>query len=190
MEVNDTQFTSAVENMLMAFNVDLNDENFKDTPKRVLKAFKEMLAWQDESKRSKALDEIFTKSFPSTYRGVVAQKSIKTISMCPHHLQPIHYKIDIGYIAKSKALGLSKLARIAEILSSRLVLQETLTQDLADVMYTKLDTAGVMVVVNGVHGCMTNRGVKQDIVTTTSSIKGLFEGDIPLRQEFLSLINQ
>jgi len=173
--------------MLQSMGIDLTDENFKDTPKRVAKAYAEILRHQDDNDRKNFLLTIKDKSFPTTYHGIVAQKRIKAISMCPHHMQPIHYEIDIGYVAKDRALGLSKITRIAEALAARMVLQETLTDDIADFFEKEINTKGVIVIVRGKHGCMTNRGVKQDIVTTTSSIRGIFEKDPPLRQEFLAL---
>jgi len=176
-----------VRQMLFAMGVDLEDENFKDTPKRVAKAFGEILKWQDDNDRKNFLLSIKDKSFPTSYGGIVAQKRIKAVSMCPHHMQPIHYEIDIGYVAEDRALGLSKITRIAEALAARMVLQETLTDDIADFFEKEINTKGVIVIVRGKHGCMTNRGVKQEIVTTTSSVRGLFEDDAPLRQEFLTL---
>lgn len=178
-----------IEIVLNAMGIDLTDKNFKDTPKRVAKAYQEILRFQDNQDLSSYIEGILDKSFPTTYKGIVGQKNIKAISMCPHHMQPIHYSIDIGYVADKNALGLSKITRIAEAQAARMVLQETLTESIANVFDKDLGTSGVMVVVRGKHGCMTNRGVRQDIVTTTSVVKGIFEYDSPLRQEFLTLNN-
>lgn len=177
----------AVDIMLRAMGIDMADENFKDTPKRVAKAYSEILRYQDKNDLDSFLLTIIDKSFPTDYTGIVAQKKIKAISMCPHHMQPIHYEIDIGYVAKDKALGLSKITRAVEALAARMVLQETLTDDIADFFAYKIKAKGVIIIVRGKHGCMSNRGVKQEIVTTTSSIRGIFEEDWPLRQEFLAL---
>lgn len=177
----------SVKDTLEAMGIDLTDENFKDTPNRVARAYGEILMWQDDIERQNYIETILQKSFPTTYHGIVAQKNIKTVSMCPHHMQPIQYSIDIGYVADKKALGLSKLVRIADTLSGRMVLQETLTEEIARVFYNQLMTKGVIVIVRGKHGCMTNRGVKQDVVTTTSTVLGIFEKDTALRQEFLAL---
>lgn len=177
----------AIEKVLYALDIDLKDENFKDTPKRVAKAFQEILRYQHTGDLKTHLESILIKSFPTEYKGIVAQKAIKAISMCPHHMQPIQYEVDIGYIADRKALGLSKIVRIVTALASRMVLQETFTEDIASVFHDELQTEGVIVIVRGKHGCMTNRGVKQDVITTTSSIRGIFEDDIALRQEFLTL---
>lgn len=177
----------AVKIMLESLGVDLTDVNYKDTPKRVEKAFREILRFQGNQDLSSYMEMIVSKSFPTSYKGIVAQKGIKAISMCPHHMQPIHYTIDIGYVADEVALGLSKITRIAEAQAARMVLQETLTEDIANVFAKDLGSAGVIVIVRGKHGCMTNRGVKQEIVTTTSVVKGIFEDDVALRQEFLTL---
>jgi GTP cyclohydrolase I len=179
----------AVKIMLEAMSIDLTDPNYKDTPKRVAKAYAEILRFQNPQDLKSYMESILSKSFPADYKGIVSQKGIKSVSMCPHHMQPIHYSIDIGYVAAGDALGLSKITRIAEAQSARMVLQETLTEDIANIFANELGSAGVMVIVRGKHGCMTNRGVKQEVITTTSVVKGLFVNDAPLRQEFLALNN-
>lgn len=173
--------------MLEGLGCNLEDANFKDTPKRVAKALIEILDGQD--KLEEKIQKIFSKSFPTSYKGMVTQKNIKAIGMCPHHMQPIQYMIDIGYIPNGEALGLSKLVRLAELLAARMVLQETLTQDIVEVMMKNLNARGAIAVVRGSHGCMVNRGVKQEVITTTSSISGTFEGDFAARQEFFMLNN-
>ena len=183
--MNDQKIKLAIESLLDGLGVNWpGDQNFHETPTRVLKAYKEILIGQDNEKE---VEKIFAKSFPTTYKGLVAQKGIKTTGMCPHHLLPIKYSIDIGYIANNQALGLSKLVRISKLLSARLVLQETLTQDIVDAFVNNLKVAGVIVVVRGEHGCMCHRGVNQNVITTTSSIYGTFDGDYAARQEFLTL---
>ncbi len=95
---------------------------------------------------------------------------------------------DIAYIAEDYALGLSKFGRVAQLLSKRPVLQETLTQDILDTFVNQLKPKGVMVVVRGSHGCMSYRGIKQNSTIITSSVSGVFEKDLGARQEFLALI--
>jgi GTP cyclohydrolase I len=180
--------------VLQALGVDIQDENFAETPERVAKMYAEMFQFQDKEKRDRELDKIFSKTFPTKYKGLVAEKNIITKSCCPHHLQPITYSIDIGYIAngndfdKATAVGLSKIARTAIVHSKRAVLQEEVTQDIHDEFVNRLNPKGVIIIVRGQHGCMSNRGIQQDITTITSSISGIFENDIPARQEFLTLI--
>jgi GTP cyclohydrolase I len=189
-EFTQASMENAVEIVLRDLGVDLEDENFQETPKRVVKAYREILRFQNQKTLDAFISETLKKSFPTNYKGIVAQKGIKTISMCPHHMQPIQYEIDLGYVAHKKAIGLSKLTRIVEAMSARMVLQESLTQDIAKVFNDgKLGADGVIVIVRGKHGCMTNRGVKQDLVTTTSTVLGIFESDVALRQEFLALNN-
>lgn len=174
--------------ILEGLGCSVEDENFKETPQRVRKAFEEILAYQDKVKLEKRIKEIISKSFPTEYRGIVAQKHIQTVSMCPHHMQPIKYSIDLAYIPKERAVGLSKLVRLTQALSARMELQESLTHDLADVLYQDLDSEGSIVVVRGEHGCMTNRGVRQSVITTTSAVRGIFETDKMARDEFLQII--
>lgn len=172
--------------MLEGLGLDILDPNLVETPKRVAKAYAEMLDGMNKEGEIKAL---FMKSFPSVYSGIIKQTDIRTVSVCPHHFLPITYSIDIGYVStKGKMLGLSKLTRLSEILSHRAVLQEDLTDTIASTLMKELDADGVMVVVRGIHGCMSFRGVGQPNVTTiTSSIKGTFEDDLGLRQEFINL---
>lgn len=169
------------------FGIDLSDENFKDTPTRVAKAYYEILRGQDNNYLQAELLEIFSKSFPTEYHGIVAQHSIHTVGMCPHHMQPIQYYIDFGYIANKNAIGLSKIIRVVSLLSARMDLQETLTHNIVEVFKKYLNPDGVIVIVRGSHGCMTNRGVKQPVLTTTSSVTGIFDTDSAARAEFLSL---
>lgn len=190
MEMDDfvlDKMHTAFSTILECLGANLEDENFRDTPKRIVKSLREILRWQNEKQLQEYVKKILETSFPTTYKGVVAQKDIKATSMCPHHMQPIHYVVDIGYVANERALGLSKMVRLVEAMPARFELQESFTQRLGLAFYKGLKTKGVMVIVKGSHGCMENRGVKQDIITTTSSVFGIFEEDIALRQEFLTL---
>lgn len=186
--MDENKIIAATIKLLDAVGVDQTDANFQDTPKRVARAYKEMLEGQDVATLNETLQKIFKSSFPSTYKGMVIARNVKAIGMCPHHLLPITYNIDIVYISDRMALGLSKMARVARLLAKRLTLQETLTQDIADAFMTHLNVKGVMVVVKGTHGCMKYRGIKEDSMVITSSIAGLFETDFAARQEALALI--
>lgn len=160
------------------------DENFKDTPKRVAKAFYELLEGSINTEQK--LDDALQAKFPSQYPGIVVQGNIETVSLCPHHMLPIKNKIHIAYMASDKVVGLSKLARVAEILSRRLVMQEDLTNDIANAILKRLNPKGVAVIVEAEHSCMTIRGAQQShALTTTMVVEGCFKYDPNIKKEFL-----
>jgi len=176
---------------LIELGTDLKDSNFKDTAERVAKATLEMLAFEDPELFANEINHLFSKSFPSKYDGMVIVDNIKSKSICPHHMLPVKYVVDVGYISKSgSAIGISKLPRLVKMLAQRRVLQETYTDEIASILAHRLQAEGVMVIVRGDHTCMTCRGTNEtDASTTTSSVYGLFKNDLGARQEFLSLIN-
>lgn len=190
LKFKDSQIVRGVRLILDGLRVNLKDENFIGTPERVLRSFHELFEGQG-SDISKQLDDIFSASFPSEYSGIVIVDKIKVFSMCPHHLLPVEYVIDVGYISKHKMIGISKLPRVVELLSRRLVLQESLTNDIVEVLTKRLNADGVMCIVRGKHMCMRMRGIKKpDSDTVTSSVSGVFKKDLGARQEFLSLIKE
>ena len=167
------------------------DVNFENTPERFAK-------WLDVYEGLSKTDVIesiqrhFKAVFPTRNGGLIVQDPIKCFSMCPHHMLLIEYDVYIGYVPEDKAIGLSKLSRIAIDLARYPWIQEDYTSELADRLHEGLGCKGVMVICKGIHNCMRARGVKQpETVTTTSSITGVFakppEGFNP-RQEFLDLI--
>ena len=184
----EAQILRGLRMILDGLRVNLKDENFKGTPERVLRSFYEIYSGQGADLQEQ-IKQIFSTSFPSDYSGMVMVKDIKCFSTCPHHLRDIEYSVDVGYIStKGKMLGLSKIARLVEILAQRLVLQETFTHDIVKYMMKFLQPEGVMVVVKGKHNCMRMRGIKNpDALTTTSSVEGIYKTDVAARQEFLSL---
>jgi GTP cyclohydrolase I len=176
---------------LMSLNKDgyLNgdDPNLVGTPQRMARMYHELLEGARDT--SKKIEDLFQKRFPSKYIGIVAAKDIKVTSVCPHHFLPVNYTIDIGYIPKGQVVGVSKLHRVCKVLAARAVLQEDLTYDIIENMKTYLSPNGAMVIVEGLHGCMTSRGIKQENPIVTSQIYGDFtDGDV--RNEFLALIGR
>jgi len=166
------------------------DPNFKETPERVARAFAEILSGMENPKEQ--IDHVLSKSFPTHYGNMIFSSGIETISMCPHHLLIVKYKITIAYIPVKgiEVIGASKLARIAEILSARPVLQEQLTYDIDATLSKKIQPLGIAVIVSGQHQCMQVRGVKQSGATfETSSMSGVFRSQPETRAEFFSLLN-
>lgn len=166
-----------------------DDPNFKGTPKRIAKAFEEMLFGIENT--AEQVEKTLEKSFPSNYDGIIFSSGIHTVSMCPHHLMLVKYTISVGYIPAigGQVIGASKLARVACILSARPVLQEDLTSNIAEALNRSIKPRGVMVVVSGKHDCMVARGVKQpDATFETSVMTGMFREQAETRAEFFSLL--
>jgi len=154
-----------------------------ETPKR----FEKMLKHFFRGYTKEELDEQI-KVFPTNNDQMVIVKDIECFGMCPHHLLPIIYKVNIGYIPNGFALGLSKLGRIAILLSAKPELQENFTTNIAKELDERLKPLGVMVVVDGIHGCMRCRGVEMNSSTITSDCRGAFRVNNSAREEFLNLI--
>jgi GTP cyclohydrolase I len=183
--VNASKAIRAIRQALVALGIDVADGNFRDTPARVTRMLVEMFEGvykQDE------IGKIVEKSFPTRYKGLIVHDRITVFSLCPHHLLPVEYDVSIGYIA-AKTIGLSKLPRLVELLAKRPVLQETLTEDIADTVEHFLQATAVMVVVRGRHSCMRVRGIKTRDVVTTSAIRGEMEKP-EVRAECLSLMKE
>jgi GTP cyclohydrolase IA len=191
VKFQDEQILAGITAILNGLGLDVNSPNFKDTPQRVLKSYYEIFNGEGEH-LEEAIKELFSKAFPSDYSGIVIVNKIEVFSMCPHHLLPVEYSVDVGYISKTgQMLGISKLPRLVELLASRLVLQETLTDDIVKNLMRHLRADGAIAIVKGKHMCVRMRGVyKPDSDTITSSVAGTFEVDLGARQEFLQLVNR
>ena len=165
--------------------MDIDNENFRETPERVARAYLEILS--GEKNTQEQIEKILEKSFPSKYKGMVIGSDIKVYSVCPHHLLPVSYVVNVGYIPKEKVIGASKLARLVDILAKRAVLQEDFTKDIADWL-EEIEPQGIIVQVKGQHLCMGCRGIKQPQSSIiTSEIRGNFE-DSDVKNEFALLI--
>jgi len=157
------------------------DENFKDTPKRVAKAYSEMMYGLSEI-------ENHVVTFPSDYDGIIHFKDICAVGVCPHHLLPIEYKITFAYIPTREVLGLSKVPRIIKHMAARPVLQEDLTKEIKEYFIHKLAPKGIAVLVKGIHGCMKYRGITEPEEVTTVELYGTFMEIPQTREEFYNLI--
>ena len=171
------------------YGLDLEDENFKGTPERVGRMYEEIFAGLGDTE--KKVEEILDKAFPCSYSQIVLARNVRAYSVCPHHLLPVEYDIDVAYIPEpgGKVLGISKLSRLAVLLARRPVLQEQLTEDITDALMRIQGASGAACIVRGRHFCMIMRGVKQyNSVTVTSSMKGVFMEDPATRNELMNLL--
>lgn len=158
-------------------------EGLKETPKRIIKSWETLF-----SGYGKNPDEVLKTFSEGSCDELVILKDIEFYSTCEHHFLPFYGHVSIGYIPNGKVVGISKLARVAEIYSRRLQIQERMTTQIADSIQTVINPKGVMVVCSAKHFCMTSRGVqKQSSEMTTSAIRGIFSDDSAARQEFLRL---
>jgi len=183
MKSEDAKILNHCIGLVQALNPNyINDPDMKDTPERIYRMYKHFF-------RNEDVEVHFKRKFPTTNDEIVIVKNIEAIGMCPHHFQPIIYKVHIGYIPNEFAIGLSKLARITIALASYPKLQENFTDEIVKMIESHLKPRGVMVVVDGLHGCMRCRGVQQAQSTTiTSSISGVFKSNPSAKEEFLNLI--
>ena len=179
------KIAAGVRLMLEGMGEDPDRDGLKATPERVADFYAELTAgmWDDPKAHIVPLPG-------DSHDEMVLVKDISIASVCEHHLAPFVGKCHIAYIPKGgRIVGLSKLARIAEIFSHRLQVQERLTQQIAQTLFDNLEPIGVMVVIEAEHTCMTLRGVKKPgAVTITSAVLGGFRSDPRTRAEAMSLI--
>ena len=177
----------ATRELLLSFGLDLTDENVKDTPVRVAKMYSEICLPKDLIDAE--VKTILGKTFPTTYDGMVISEGIRTYSLCIHHLLPVQMSVVIGYIPTERVVGLSKLARLADIVSKRPLIQENYTDEIANSIMEVLKPKGAGVYVKGLHYCQTMRGAKQQsALMITTSLRGCFKQDDKCRAEFLQAV--
>lgn len=188
-QIDTSAIQEAVRTILVALGDDPNREGLKDTPKRVAKMYAEVfegMCYTNEEIANK-----FNKCFEEGATGdLVTIADIPIFSYCEHHLALMYnMKVHVGYLPKGKIIGLSKVARIADMVGKRLQLQERIGADIAEVLEMVLGTDDIIVVIEGEHSCMTARGIKKPgTKTRTATLRGVFKTDSDLRAEFYNLI--
>jgi GTP cyclohydrolase IA len=177
---------AAVRELLVALGEDPDRDGLRETPARVVRAYREIFAGLYTDPGS-----VLTTMFDEDHNELVIVKEIPMYSTCEHHLVAFHGVAHVGYIpgADGRVTGLSKIARLVDLYAKRPQVQERLTSQIADAMVQRLDPLGVIVVIEAEHLCMAMRGVrKPGAVTTTSAVRGQFKTDAASRAEALDLI--
>lgn len=184
-DYNRSRVAELVRQLLVEFGEDPEREGLLRTPERVAKAFEYLTSGYRAD-----MDALINNAlFEASTNNMIICRDIELYSLCEHHMLPFYGRCHIGYIARKKVLGLSKLARIVDYYARRLQIQERLTAQVARRVMDLTGAEGVGVVMECKHLCMMMRGVeKQNSIMTTSSVLGSFHNDDPTRAEFLNLI--
>ena len=185
-KISDKEAEEAFKTILSWMGEDPNREGLLETPKRVVKAFKEYFKGYHQDGSAELL-----KTFGDVegYDDMVVEKNITLESHCEHHMAPIIGVAHIAYIPNKKVVGLSKLARTVEVFSKRLQTQERLTMQIAKTLMNALDAKGVAVTIDAAHQCMTMRGIKKEKATTvTNYYLGSFKEDLSYQNRYLRYI--
>ena len=186
-QVSRAQAEEAVRTLLRWSGDDPTREGLLDTPKRVVKAYGDWFSGYAIDP-----DEYLLRTFEEVggYDEMIVLRDIDYESHCEHHMAPIIGKVHVGYLPKGRAVGISKLARVVEAYARRFQVQEKMTAQIANCIQRALDPAGVAVVVEGAHECMTTRGIhKRGVSMVTSKMLGAFRDDARTRAEFLQFID-
>ena len=187
-KVTDKEAEEAIVKILDWMGEDSSREGLLETPKRVIKAFKEYFKGYIEDPK-KILETTF--GDVEGYDDMVIQKNISVQSHCEHHMAPIIGVAHVAYIPKERVVGLSKLARVVEVFSKRLQTQERLTMQIANTLMESLDAKGVAVSIDSAHQCMTMRGIKKEHATTvTNYYLGKFKEDLSHQNRYLRFISK
>ena len=187
-KVSDKEAEEAFIKILTWMGEDPNREGLLETPKRVIKAYKEFFSGYKED-----ADKVLEKTFGDVegYDDMVIQKNISVQSHCEHHMVPIIGTAHVAYIPNERVVGLSKLARVVDVFSKRLQTQERLTLQIAKSIMNALDAKGVAVTIDAAHQCMTMRGIKKEKATTvTNYFLGSFKEDLSIQNRYLKYIGK
>lgn len=187
--IDKKRIEKAVKEILIALGDDPERPGLVDTPHRVAKMYEEVFEGMNYT--NEEIAEKFCKCFDTDNNDLVVVKDIPIFSYCEHHLALMYnMTVSIAYIPDGKVLGLSKFARIADMVGKRLQLQERIGSDIADIIQLATGSSDVLVIVEGEHSCMTARGIKsRGSKTRTATIRGLFDSNPELRKEAYSLMS-
>ena len=191
MAIDQNAIKEHIRGILVALGDDPDREGLKDTPDRVARMYAEVFEGMNYT--NDEIAEMFSKSFsvPSgSESDMVVVKDIEVFSYCEHHLALMYdMKVTVAYIPNGKVIGLSKIARIADMVAKRLQLQERIGTDIAEVISKATGSKDVAVYIEGNHSCMTARGIKKPSAkTVTTTLRGRFEQDVALQNKLLMMI--
>lgn len=172
----------AVVRLLQFIGEDPTRDGLLETPRRVVKAFKEMTEGYD-----KDIEALLGVTFDVKCDEMIVVKDIPFSSLCEHHMLPFTGTATVGYIPKKRVVGLSKIARLVDAYGKRLQVQERMTSQIADAMVEHLKPLGVGVILKGTHSCMSLRGIGKAGIMQTSALRGVMRTDAEARAEFLAL---
>ncbi|MDD4016539.1 MAG: GTP cyclohydrolase I FolE [Kiritimatiellae bacterium] len=186
-QVNMARVSGLVRRLLVELGEDPEREGLKLTPKRMAESLAFLTSGYLQTPRKVLNGAVFQ----AHHNHMIIVRDIEIYSLCEHHLLPFYGRCHVGYIAKEKVMGVSKIARIVDCFARRLQIQERLTEQVAEAILQEAQAEGVGVVMECRHLCMMMRGVeKQNSVMTTSVVLGSFRNDPATRQEFLALIRK
>jgi GTP cyclohydrolase I len=185
--MNEQRVEALVRELLKEIGEDPDREGLRDTPKRVAASYAHLTSGY----RTDPATVINDATFAEEHNNMIIVRNIEIYSLCEHHMLPFFGRCHIGYIPSERIFGISKLARLADLFSLRLQIQERLTDQIAQIIDENIKPHGVGVVIEAQHLCMMMRGVeKQNSVMTTSSMLGTFRSSHTTRSEFLSLVGR
>lgn len=192
MAINTAAIEEHIRGILEALGEDPDREGLRETPNRVARMYEEVFAGMNYS--NEELARMYGKSFqtPTSQDDMVVVKDMEVFSYCEHHLALMYdMKVSVAYLPKERVLGLSKLARIADMAAKRLQLQERIGSDIAEIIQLAADSPDVAVLITANHSCMTARGIKKPSAkTVTTTFRGRFETDSLLQNRFFTMLNQ
>ncbi|MEJ8554729.1 GTP cyclohydrolase I FolE [Tepidibacter sp. Z1-5] len=191
MDINLKEIEKHIRGILIALGENPDREGLKDTPKRVAQMYEEV--FKGQAYTNQEIAEMFGKTFEDDLsihednKDIVFMKNIEIFSHCEHHLALMYnMKVAVAYIPKDKVIGLSKIARIADLVGRRLQLQERIGTDIAEIIQMITDSDDVAVIIEGEHGCMSTRGIKKtNAQTITTTLRGRFKTDPTLQNNLM-----
>ncbi len=196
MAIDKAAIREHIRGILAALGDDPNREGLKDTPDRVARMYEEVFEGMNYTNHEIAM--MFNKSFKDDLslggdrHDIVLVKDIPIFSYCEHHIALMYdMTVSVAYIPKDRVLGLSKIARICDMVSKRLQLQERIGSDIAEVMMEAAQTEDVAVIIHGTHSCMSARGIKKENASTvTTTLRGRFETDVMIFNQLNLMLQQ
>lgn len=192
MAIDTKAIEEHIRGILEALGDDPNREGLKETPERVARMYAEVFEGMNYTNQEIA--ELYGKTFevPTEHEDMVVVKDMEVFSYCEHHMALMYdMKVSVAYLPKHRVIGLSKIARIADMAAKRLQLQERIGSDIAEIIQMATGSEDVVVLISANHSCMTARGIKKPSAkTVTTTLRGRFETDTALQNRFFMMLSQ